>query len=57
MSQNEVPKELIAYTNSAGKNSLSKISNSKIDQDPVQRVTEFLEFCSGHQHKTIGKDW
>lgn len=35
MSQNEVAKNLIAHTNSAGKNCLSKISNGKIDQDPV----------------------
>lgn len=35
MSQNEVAKKLIAHTNSAGKNCLSKISNGEIDQDPV----------------------
>lgn len=57
MSKNKVTKKLIAYTDSASKNCLSKISNSKIDQDPVERVTEFLEFCSGHQHKPIGEDW
>lgn len=35
MSQNEVAKKLIAHTDGAGKNCLSKISNGKIDQDPV----------------------
>lgn len=35
MAQDEVAKELIAHANSAGKNCLSKISNGKIDQDPV----------------------
>lgn len=56
MSQNEVAKNLIAHTNSAGKNCLSEISNGKIDQDPVQRMTQFLELGSGHQHQTVGKD-
>ncbi len=57
VSQNEVTKKLVAYTYSAGKNCLSKISNCKIDQDPVQRVTEFLELCCGNQDKTIGEHW
>lgn len=57
VSQNEVTKKLVAYTDGACKNCLSKISNSKIDQDPVQRVTEFLELCCSHQDETVGEDW
>lgn len=54
--QNEVTKKLVAYTDGAGKNCLSKISNSKIDQDPVQWVTKFLELCCGHQDEAVGED-
>lgn len=56
VSQNEVTKELIAYTDGAGKNGFSEISNCKIYQDPVQWVSEFLELCRGHQDETVGED-
>lgn len=56
VSQDEITKKLVAYTDGAGKNCLPKISNGKIHQDPVQGVTEFLELCCGHQDKTVGED-
>lgn len=54
--QDKVAKHLVANADGAGKNCLSKISNCKIDQDPVERVTEFLELCCGHQDETVGED-
>ena len=57
VSQNEISEKLIANTDGAGQKGLSNISNSKVDQDPVQRVLELLEFSCGHQYQAIGEDW
>lgn len=56
VSQNEVTKELVAHTDGAGENRLSEVSYGKIDQNPVQWVTQFLELCCGHQDQAIGED-
>lgn len=57
MSQDEVTEKLIAHADGAGKHRLPEISDGEIDQDPVQRVAEFLELGCGHQHETVGDDW
>ena len=56
VSQNEVTKKLVAYTDVAGNKCLYYISKCKIYYDPVQRVTEFLELCCGHQDETVGEE-